>query len=161
IQRPALCDDDNFAQLPTGYVVSREVRKAARAASITRDDTLMVSGLNILVESVRSGHVNEGGNGRGVYGEALGQHHYLCQLPARGEVVRTERAVAVARYRAHRRQVAHRVREVVGRVHIREVYGARRRCGSGAWRRVSAALRRLGSYFILAAPTAKGEQRGG
>src|SRR4029079_3256347 len=97
VQGPTLGQRHDLAQLPSRHAVARPVFQAAATATVPGDESLVVCRLYVLVEGVNRGHVSEIGRGRGVNLPALGQHHYLAELPPGGEVVWPEGAVAVTR----------------------------------------------------------------
>src|SRR5207244_811352 len=92
------------------------------AVPVAADGLHVVGCFHVGVEGVGGRHVGEVGAARGVYVPLHGQHGYLGKLGAGGEVVGAEGVVGVAGDRAHRVEVAHRLVEVVGRLHVREIH---------------------------------------
>src|SRR5205814_1689666 len=120
VERPVLGQHHYLADLAPGHVVAWAELQAVGATGVARDDAVVVSGLYVLVEGISSRHVSERRGRRGVYGPALGQHRYLADLAAGGEVVGAEGVVPVAGDDPAAMEVAHRLIEVVRRAYVRE-----------------------------------------
>src|SRR5205814_1202511 len=111
------------------HVVPWAELKAAGAAVVPGDDVVGVSRLHEGVEGIRGRHVPEGGSGRVEQLPALGQHHYLGELPPGGVIAWAEGAVTVPGDSPMAEQPPDRLVEVVGGLHVRE--GDHAGCGRG------------------------------